>query len=102
MLSINEIRNSDSEISQQFWATKEDKEIEQTATVKEVSDAFSMISDIQEGLAGGFISSETAIKQLNHVKQHLFNAQDAIDPESELRRNTMFVNGFMWSCHPNR
>ena len=94
MKNVTEIRaNSD------FWnkTNKDDAEIQTTATIKEIMDGFASLSDIQAGLEGGFISAETAIAQINHAKKHLLNAVDSIDPEQELRRNTMFV-GFYCDC----
>ena len=103
MKTVAEIRNTDDMTSKKFCEHKTDRQITAIATTKEISDAFSMISNIQEGLAGNFISAETAIEQMNHVKQHLLNGMDAIDgdnaPQDSYRRDTMFINGFMCSCN---
>ena len=103
MKTVAEIRNTDDMVSKKFWNHKSDRQIENIATTKEISDAFSMISNIQEGLAGNFISAETAIEQMNHVKKHLLNGMDAIDadnaPEDSYRRDTMFINGFSCTCY---
>ena len=97
MKTVAEIRNTDF-----FWNHKSDRQITNFAITMEISDAFSMISNIQEGLAGNFISAETAIEQMNHVKKHLLNGMDAIDgdnaPGDSYRRDTMFINGFRCSC----
>ena len=97
MKTVAEIRNTDDMTSKKFWEHKTDRQITAIATTKEISDAFSMISNIQEGLAGNFISAETAIEQMNHVKQHLLNGMEGVDPEHSYRRDTMFI-GFMCSC----
>ena len=97
MQTATEIRSTENEITQQFWSHKTDEEITNIATTKEIFDAFSMISNIQEGLAGGFIGTETAIEQMNHVKLHLLDGMEGIEPEHSYRRDTMFI-GFMCSC----
>ena len=88
-LNIAEIRNNED-----FWnaTNKHDSEIQATATVKELTDAFGMLSDIQVELSNGIIEPSAAVERINHVKKHLLEAQDGIDPERELRRNTMFLS----------
>ena len=79
-------------------ANKTDGEVQTTATIKEIMDAFGILSDIQVGLQEGFITAETAAEQINHAKKHLLESVDALDPERELRRDTMFVGGMFCSC----
>jgi hypothetical protein len=88
-----------------YWADKSDKQVQDTIIMKELTDGFGILSDVQEELSLVMAAGprfERLIELINHSKKHLIQGMGAIDDEAHtLRRDTMFAsitNGFFCTC----
>ena len=86
-----------------YWEGKSDKQVQDTIAMKELTDGFGILSDIQEELSlYGGARFERLIELINHSKKHLIQGMGAIDDEAHtLRRDTMFASitsSFFCTC----
>ena len=86
-----------------YWEGKSDKQVQDTIAMKELTDGFGILSDIQEELSlYGGARFERLIELINHSKKHLIQGMGAIDDEAHtLRRDTMFASvtsGMFCTC----
>jgi hypothetical protein len=86
-----------------YWQGKSDQQVEATIAMKELTDGFSILSDVQEELSMyGGSNAQRVIELINHSKKHLILGMGVLDDEGwNLRRDAMFASltgGMFCTC----